>query len=90
VLLGRAGDRAAGVAFVACYGKCAMLHALEVTPALRRQGTAHNMLRAAANWAQDQGAVTLALLVTAANQPARNLYAFLEMQVVGHYHYRAK
>ncbi|MBC2834476.1 GNAT family N-acetyltransferase [Paragemmobacter straminiformis] len=88
VILGRNGDRAAGVAFVALHGKTAMLHALEVAPAYRRQGTAHNILRAAALWAQDHGADTLALLVTEANAGARALYASLNMSVVGHYHYR--
>lgn len=87
-ILGRAGDRAAGVAFVACHGDQAMLHALEVAPQLRRQGVAHNILRAAAGWAQDQGATTLTLLVTEANAGARALYASLGMAVVGQYHYR--
>lgn len=90
VILGRTGDRAAGVAFVACHGNAAMLHALEVTPALRRQGTAHNILRAAALWAQDHAAETLCLLVTAANENARRLYTSLGMEVVGQYHYRMK
>ena len=89
-ILGRTGDRAAGVAFAACHGRSAMLHALEVSPALRRQGTAHNIMRGAAAWAQDQGAETLFLLVTEANTAARNLYAFLGMQPVGEYHYRSK
>lgn len=88
VILGRSGDRAAGVAFVAVQGKTAMLHALDVAPAFRRQRTAHNIMRAAGAWAQDQGAETLALLVTEANAPARALYASLGMTVVGHYHYR--
>lgn len=87
-VLGRANDRAAGVAFVAMAGRHAMLHALEVTPALRRQGSAHNILRAAAVWARDHGADTLSLVVTTANEPARALYASLGMEVVGHYHYR--
>ncbi|GAB1477574.1 GNAT family N-acetyltransferase [Paracoccaceae bacterium] len=90
VILGRVQDRAAGVAFVACHGEIAMLHALEVAPALRRQGSAHNILRAAAVWAQDQGAVTLALVVTEANATARGLYASLGMNLVGQYHYRQK
>lgn len=90
VILGRTGDRAAGAAFVACDGDAAMLHALEVAPALRRQGTAHNMMRAAANWAQDQGAAQLFLLVTAANENARHLYASLGMRAVEQYHYRLK
>lgn len=90
VILGRSGDRAAGVAFVACDGPTAMLHALEVAPAYRRQGVAHNILRAAAGWAQDSGAATLALLVTEANVGARALYASLGMVVVGQYHYRKR
>ena len=89
-ILGRTGDRAAGVAFVAATGDCAMLHALEVSPALRRQGTAHNILRAAARWSLDHGAGRLYLLVTEINSNARHLYASLGMSVVGHYHYRVR
>lgn len=89
-ILGRTGDRAAGVAFVAATGDCAMLHALEVSPALRRQGTAHNILRSAARWALDQGATRLFVLVTEVNSNARHLYASLGMRVVGQYHYRVK
>ena len=87
-ILSRASDRAAGVAFVAIHDGIAMLHALEVTAAYRRQGSAQNILRAAAHWARGHGADTLALVVTRANQPARALYASLGMQVVGQYHYR--
>lgn len=87
-ILSRANDRPTGVAFVAAQGKVAMLHALEVASRHRRQGSAHNILRAAARWALDQGCDTLSLVVTEANQPARALYASLGMSVVGHYHYR--
>lgn len=90
VLLGRSGDRSAGVAFVALDGKLAMLHALEVAPGLRRQGCGRNLLRVAAAWAQARGADTLAVLVTAANTPARALYASLGMEIVGQYHYRQR
>ena len=89
-ILARANDRASGVAFVAMSGKTAMLHALEVAPSMRRQGSAHNMLRAAAVWALDQGAKTLSLVVMRANDPARRLYASFGMTVVGQYHYRQK
>ncbi len=89
-ILGRTGDRAAGVAFVACHDTAAMLHALEVAPQLRRQGVAHNIMRAAAAWAQDHGATTLIVLVTQANAGARALYASLGMVVVGQYHYRKR
>ena len=87
-ILARANDKPTGVAFVATHGKTAMLHGLEVTPAMRRQGSAHNILRAAGKWALDQGCDTLSLVVTVANAPARALYTSFGMQVVGHYHYR--
>ncbi len=89
-ILARGSDRAAGVAFVALHDTTAMLHALEVTPELRRRGSAQHILLAAAHWAQDMGADSLSLVVTEANMAARNLYASLSMQVVGHYHYREK
>lgn len=89
-ILSRKGDRSAGVAFVACHGDEAMLHALEVSPALRRQGVGETVLRAAANWAAAQGAERLSLVVTRQNTAARALYARLGMGVVGQYHYRMK
>lgn len=89
-ILARRNDRPTGTAFVAIHGDAAMLHALEVLPAMRRQGSAHTILRMAATLAQEHGATTLALVVTQANAGARALYASLGMQVVGHYHYRMK
>lgn len=89
-ILGRTADRASGVAFVALHGGLAVLHALEVSPVFRRQGSAHNILKAAALWAQEQGAATLVLVVTEANSAARALYASLGMTVVGQYHYRQR
>lgn len=89
-ILARSNDRPTGTAFVALQGDTAMLHALEVRPSARRQGSAHNILRAAANWAQANGAERLSVVVTVANAPARALYASLGMEVVGHYHYRQK
>jgi GNAT superfamily N-acetyltransferase len=76
------------VAFVARSGPVAFLHALEVTPACRRQGAARALVRAAAAWASETGDEWLALAVTEANEPARSLYASLGMQAVGQYHYR--
>ena len=90
VILARTADRAVGVAFVALHGPVAMLHALEVSPSHRRQGTARNILHAAAVWARDHGAETLALPVTRANTSARALYASQGMKGVGQYHYRQK
>ncbi len=87
-ILSRLADRPCGVAFVALHGRAAMLHALETTPARRRQGSARHILHAAAAWARAQGADTLSLVVTEANVPARALYASLGMQAVGQYHYR--
>lgn len=89
-LLARAGDHPAGVAFVAVHGNIAMLHALEVTKTQRRQGSAVNILRAAAVWAQDQGAVLFSTVTTGENLPAQGLFASLNMQIVGNYHYRTK
>ncbi len=89
-ILARAGDRPAGVAFVACHGDDAMLHALEVRPGHRRQGVGRILLAAAANWAAEQRATRLSLVVTRQNTAARALYARLGMGVVGHYHYRMK
>lgn len=90
VILSRASDRPTGVAFVAVHGRVAMLHAMEVSHAHRRQGSAQNILRAAAHWAQGTGADSLALVVTEANIAARALYASLGMKAVGQYHYRQK
>ena len=87
-ILARNADQPAGAAFVAIHEKIAMIHAIEVSQAHRKQGVGRNMLRAAAHWAQDQGATHLALAVTRANLPANNLYTSLGMSVVGHYLYR--
>lgn len=89
-LLARHNDRPAGAAFVAIHRDSAMIHAIEVAPALRRQGVGINILRAAAHWAQDHGARFLTLVVTRSNLGANRLYASLGMKVVGHYHYRIK
>ena len=89
-LLARTGDRPAGAAFVATLGDHVMLHALGVRPHLRRQGVGAVILRAAANWAAEQGAQNLSLVVTERNAAARALYDRLGMAVVGRYHYRMK
>lgn len=90
VILARREDRAAGVAFLALAEGAAMLHALEVTPGLRRKGAAEAILRAAALWARERGAAEVSLVVTAANLGARALYEKLGMREVGRYHYRQK
>jgi ribosomal protein S18 acetylase RimI-like enzyme len=89
-ILARSADHPAGVAFVACHGKEAMLHALEVRTGHRRQGVGRTLLHAAANWAGAQGATCLSLVVTRQNAAAGALYARLGMKIVGQYHYRMK
>jgi GNAT superfamily N-acetyltransferase len=88
-LLGRSADRPAAVAFVATDREVAMLHALEVHPSARRNGLGRGLVGAAASFAAEAGAATLALAVTEANAPARALYEGLGMVPVGRYHYRA-
>lgn len=89
-ILARHTDQPAGTAFVSIVKNIAMIHAIEVSAKLRRQGVGGNILRAAAFWAQDQGATHLSLAVTEANAGARALYTSFAMQVVGRYHYRVK
>jgi GNAT superfamily N-acetyltransferase len=87
-ILARSNDRPAGVGFAAIDGEIAMIHALYVPSEHRRGGSATNMMRLAARWAQDRGAKYLALAVTRSNLAANALYTSLGMQVVGEYHYR--
>lgn len=90
VILARLNDRPAGVCFVAMAGDQAMLHALEVSPLHRRQRLGSQMLRAAASWAQDQGAASLSLVVTTQNSAANSMYQSSGMDVVGRYQYRMR
>ena len=87
-ILGRLRDRPAGTLFAAIHGDCAMVHAVEIAPAHRRQGLARHMMVASAFWARGQGARWLTLVATQANTAANTLYASLGMAVVGQYHYR--
>ncbi|SLN29938.1 GNAT family N-acetyltransferase [Pseudooctadecabacter jejudonensis] len=87
-VLGRIHDTPAGTAFAAIHDGTAMLHAIETSHALRRQGLARHMIRALAFWAEGKGAQTVTLLVTRANTPANALYSSLGMTPVGGYHYR--
>ena len=88
-LLARYNDKPGGVAFVAIHDGVAMLHALEILPHQRQQGLGKWMMRGAAHWAAKQGAHTLAVVCTQANDGANALYSGLGMSVVGEYHYRA-
>lgn len=87
-LLLRYSDQPAGTGFVAMHGDVAMVHALEILPAHRRQGLGQWAMRAAALWAQDQGAGTLSVICTKANAGANGLYRALGMELAGEYHYR--
>lgn len=80
----------AACAFVALDRGIAVLHALEVIPALRRQGLGRRMMQGAASWARAQGAMHLALLVVEGNLPARALYDGLGYHRVTGMHYRIK
>ncbi|MBT8460030.1 MAG: GNAT family N-acetyltransferase, partial [Boseongicola sp.] len=77
-----------GAAFIAISGDIAMLHALEVSPVARKRGIGTKIMQAAANWALENGAFWLSLMVTRANVPANSLYRGLGMKEVGQYHYR--
>lgn len=86
-LLGRIRDRAAGAGFVALHDRTAMVHAVEVLPAFRRQGLAGWMMRQAAAWAQDLGATRIGLAVSRANTTAQATYASLGFTAAGSYAY---
>lgn len=87
-LIARLSDRAVGCGFCSIHDRIAMLHAVEIAEAYRRQGAARTMLHGAAHWAQGHGADWLALAVTEANAPARTLYEAAGMRQVTKYHYR--
>lgn len=87
-VLGRANDRAAGVAFVAIADHIAWLHALHVPDWMRRNGVARNIMHRAAVWARAEGARWLGLAVTRQNTAGNGLYASLGMEIVEQYHYR--
>lgn len=89
-ILGREGDRPAGVAFVALHGTAAMVHALEVRPAARRRGVALRMMQAAASWAISEGAERFAALSVVANTAVHPLWRRLGMEPVCGYHYRVR
>ncbi|MEM7718956.1 MAG: GNAT family N-acetyltransferase [Pseudomonadota bacterium] len=87
-VLARAGDVPAGTAFVACDKDIAMIHAIHVGDAVRRQGAGRRLMQGCANWAIEQGAEWLSLAVTCANEPANEMYRALGMEPAGSYHYR--
>lgn len=84
----RRNDQPAGTSFAALHDGIAMVHALEVLPEHRRQGLGAWAMRAAAFWAQENGAKTLSVICTKANDGANGLYHALGMEIVDEYHYR--
>lgn len=78
----------AGTGYVAIHQGVAMVHAVEILEHQRRAGMGGWIMRAAAFWAAENGAHTLAVMCTCANTGANALYTSLGMQGVGHYHYR--
>ena len=87
-LLGRAGDRPSGTAFVAVDGEVAMVHAIVVRTAQRRRGVGRQLTQAAARFGAAHGARWLALAVLERNDVARALYEGLGMVLAGSYYYR--
>lgn len=89
-ILARNNQRPAGTGFVAAHGSVVMVHAVEVLPEHRRQGTAQWIMREAAFWARAQQAETMAVLCTKENTAALALYSSLGFEPVAQYHYRHK
>ena len=87
-ILARWNEKPGGVAFAALHRGVAMVHAVEVLEHQRRQGVAEWLMRAAAFWAQAQGASDLAVLCVRENRAANALYLKLGFTPVGTYHYR--
>ncbi|MGA9411496.1 MAG: GNAT family N-acetyltransferase [Roseobacter sp.] len=87
-ILARNKQKPAGTAFVAVHENIAMVHAVEVLKAHRRQGIAGWIMRQAAFWAQEQGATQMAVLCTKANTAALRLYSGLGFETAAQYHYR--
>lgn len=87
-LFGRVSDRPAGSGFCAIHDGIALVHALEIREEHRGKGLGVWMMRCAAIWAERQGAQWIGALVTVANEPANGLYAALNLETVGRYHYR--
>ena len=90
VILAQSDGATVGVAFAAVAARIAMVHAIEVTPGLRRKGVGTKILQLAADWATQNGCDYLTLVVTDANRPANALYSKLGMSLIGRYHYRTR
>lgn len=87
-ILMRYNDKPGGAAYAAIHNDVAMVHAVEVVPFQRKQGLGKWAMRGAAFWALENGADTLSVMCTDANEGANALYRSLGMQPVSAYHYR--
>lgn len=81
-------DRVASACFVASAGEIAVTSALLVAPSRRRSRLGAHAVVAAAAWAAEAGARTLALSVEAGNAPACALYRGLGFAQASRYWYR--
>ncbi|MDU9003068.1 GNAT family N-acetyltransferase [Sedimentitalea todarodis] len=81
-------DKPAGAAYAAFHDGVVMVHAIEILAHQRRCGMGRWVMRAAAFWADEQGAETLSVMCTVENTAANALYTSLGMRPVGQYHYR--
>lgn len=86
-MLLRVGGRPAATAQVAVEGRLAGFFDVAVHPDFRRQGLARRILAASAAWAQQHGADTAWLQVSAGNTPAITLYQMLGLREMYRYRY---
>lgn len=89
-LLARKDDQPLGAAFAAVAGDICFVHALHISEAARRQGLGSQIMRAAADWAAEQGAQTIALAILGANEGGAAFYQKLGMRPFCHYYYCVK
>lgn len=87
-VLGRRGDRPAGIALIAVDGPVAVVPVLYVLPDARRHGVARAMLQRAAGWAEGCGCTVMIAAVDAFDEAARVLLEGLGLAPASHFHYR--
>ena len=71
-------------------GPIARIKCVATLAGARRTGAAEAVMHTAMSWAKSAGARRVALGVTEANGPARQLYAKLGFTLAGRYHIRAR
>ncbi|PIB26548.1 hypothetical protein BFP76_11655 [Amylibacter kogurei] len=77
-------------AFAAIHQGICMVHCVEVIESMRRQGLGKQIMQAVAEWAAQNKAHTVCILVVAANHGAKTMYEKMGLVEVGKYHYRIK